>query len=220
MESRNTAPALRTGRTLRVGVLLSGSGRTLQNFIDLAASGELPITIEVVISSRADVYGLKRAEAAGLPTHVVDARSTPADEFNHKITQLLTEARVDLVCLAGFLSLWIIPPEFEGRVLNIHPALLPGFCGKGYYGHHVHHAVLAAGCKVSGCTVHFADNEYDHGPIILQRTVPVLDDDTDDTLAARVFEQEEIAYPEAIRLFAKGRLRIEGSRVRVTPASV
>ena len=108
-----------------------------------------------------------------------------------------------------------VPDDFLGRVMNIHPALIPAFCGKGYYGHHVHEAVLAYGVKVSGCTVHFADNEYDHGPIILQRAVPVLDDDTPDTLAARVFEQECEAYPEAIRLFAEGRLRIEGRRVKI-----
>jgi folate-dependent phosphoribosylglycinamide formyltransferase PurN len=99
--------------------------------------------------------------------------------------------------------------------MNIHPALIPAFCGKGYYGHHVHEAALAYGVKVSGCTVHFADNIYDHGPIILQRTVPVLDTDTAESLAVRVFEQECEAYPEAIRLFAEGRLRIDGRRVRI-----
>jgi phosphoribosylglycinamide formyltransferase 1 len=99
--------------------------------------------------------------------------------------------------------------------MNIHPALIPAFCGKGYYGHHVHEAVLAAGVKITGCTVHFCDNQYDHGPIILQRPVPVVDDDTTDSLAARVFEQECQAYPEAIQLFAEGRLRIEGRRVRI-----
>ena len=106
-------------------------------------------------------------------------------------------------------------PEFAGRVMNIHPALIPAFCGKGYYGHHVHEAVLAAGVKLTGCTVHFADNEYDHGPIIVQKAVPVLDDDTPETLAARVFEMECEAYPEAIELFAAGRLVVEGRRVRV-----
>jgi phosphoribosylglycinamide formyltransferase-1 len=120
-----------------------------------------------------------------------------------------------LVCLAGFLQLISIPEDFQGRVMNIHPALIPAFCGKGFYGHHVHEAVLAYGVKITGCTVHFCDNQYDHGPIILQRAVPVLDDDTPDSLAARVFQQECEAYPEAIRLFAEGRLRIEGRRVRI-----
>ena len=117
--------------------------------------------------------------------------------------------------MAGFLQLVLIPEDFRNRVFNIHPALIPAFCGKGYYGHRVHEAVLASGAKVSGCTVHFADNEYDHGPIIVQRTVPVLDDDTAETLAQRVFVEECEAYPEAIRLFAEGRLRIEGKRVRI-----
>jgi folate-dependent phosphoribosylglycinamide formyltransferase PurN len=116
--------------------------------------------------------------------------------------------------MAGFLQLLQVPDDFQNRVMNIHPALISAFCGKGYYGHHVHEAALAYGVKVSGCTVHFADNVYDHGPIILQRTVPVLDGDTPDALAARVFEEERIAYPEAIRLFAEGRLRVEGRVVR------
>ena len=119
--------------------------------------------------------------------------------------------------MAGFMCLFRMPERFVGRAMNIHPALIPAFCGKGYYGHRVHKAALEYGVKVSGCTVHFADNEYDHGPIILQRVVAVLDDDTPDTLAARVFEQELEAYPEAIQLFAEGRLRIEGRKVRVSP---
>jgi phosphoribosylglycinamide formyltransferase 1 len=120
-----------------------------------------------------------------------------------------------LVCLAGFLQLLPIADDFLGRVMNVHPALLPAFGGKGYHGLRVHEAALEAGVKVSGCTVHFADNEYDHGPIILQRVVPVEEDDTPESLQARVFAQECEAYPEAITLFAQGRLRIEGRRVRV-----
>jgi folate-dependent phosphoribosylglycinamide formyltransferase PurN len=120
--------------------------------------------------------------------------------------------------MAGFLQIITVPDDFRMRVMNIHPALIPAFCGKGFYGHHVHEAVIASGVKVTGCTVHYADNEYDHGPIILQRAVPVSDDDTPDTLAARVFEQECEAYPEAIRLFGEGRLAVEGRRVRVTPS--
>jgi folate-dependent phosphoribosylglycinamide formyltransferase PurN len=127
----------------------------------------------------------------------------------------LDERKVDLVCMAGFLSYWIIPERYLGRVMNIHPALLPAFGGEGMYGHHVHEAVLARGCKVSGCTVHFVNNRYDDGPIVLQRAVPVRAEDAPDDLAARVFEQECIAYPEAIRLFAEGRLRIEGRIVHI-----
>ncbi|MFQ6047829.1 MAG: phosphoribosylglycinamide formyltransferase [Phycisphaerae bacterium] len=202
---------------LRLGVLISGSGRTLQNFIDLIAADELPAQIAVVLSDRPEAKGLQRAEAAGIKTVLVRRRGTPAELFSQQITRALSRAEVDLVCMAGFLSLWTIPPQFEGRVMNIHPALLPRFGGSGFYGLRVHQAVLEAGCKISGCTVHFADNQYDHGPIIIQRAVPVLEDDTPETLAARVFAEELIAYPEAIRLFAAGRLRIEGRRVRILP---
>jgi formyltetrahydrofolate-dependent phosphoribosylglycinamide formyltransferase len=191
---------------MRTAVLLSGSGRTLQNFIDLTRAGELPIEIALVISSRADVAGIDRARDAGLPVEVVPRKGASAEAFDRRITEAIDRARVELICLAGFLSKWTIPPRYAHRVMNIHPALLPKFGGKGYFGHHVHEAVLAAGETESGCTVHFADNEYDQGPIILQRKVPVLPNDTPDTLAARVFEQECIAYPEAIRLFAAGRL--------------
>ena len=142
-----------------------------------------------------------------------DFASTNA--FSAAVNQHLDAARVDLVCLAGFLSFWIIPERYLGRVINIHPALLPAFGGKGMYGHHVHEAVVARGCKVSGCTVHFVNNAYDEGPIILQRPVPVYAEDTPDDVAARVFREECIAYPEAIRLFSEGRLRIDGLRVHI-----
>jgi phosphoribosylglycinamide formyltransferase-1 len=137
------------------------------------------------------------------------------EEFSHRIFNRCRQENADLVCLAGFLQLIHVPDDFLGRVMNIHPSLIPAFCGKGFYGHHVHEAVLAYGAKITGCTVHFADNEYDHGPIILQRAVPVKDDDTPETLSERVIGQESEAYPEAIRLFAQGRLRIEGRRVRL-----
>src|SRR5207253_611907 len=163
--------------------------------------------------NNADAYGLVRAESVGIPAAIVDRKECGArDEFSRRIFERIRQSQADLVCLAGFLQLLTLPDDFAGRVMNIHPALIPSFCGKGYYGQHVHEAALAYGVKVSGCTVHFADNVYDHGPIILQRTVPVLDDDTPDTLAARVFEQECAAYPEAIRLFAAGKLHLEGRR--------
>ncbi len=201
---------------LSLAILISGSGTTLQNFLDRIADGRLRARVVQVVSSRADAFGLERARRAGVPAAVVERSACPSrEEFGRRIFDLCREARVDLVCLAGFLQLLPVPDDFAGRVMNIHPALIPAFCGKGYYGHRVHEAALEAGVKVSGCTVHFADNVYDHGPIILQRVVPVLEDDTADTLAARVFEQECEAYPEAIRLFAEGRLRIEGRRVRV-----
>src|SRR4051794_28432405 len=199
---------------LRIAVLLSGGGRTLQNFIDLRASGALPIDIPLVIASRAGLKGTERAHAAGLSNFVVDRREfANLQPFSDRIFALCDDAEVDLICLAGWLSLLQIPDRYNDRILNVHPALLPSFGGKGMYGHHVHQAVIDHGCKVSGCTVHFCDNTYDTGPIVSQRTCPVLDDDTADTLAARVFEQEKIAYPEAIRLYAQARLKIEGRRV-------
>ena len=165
----------------------------------------------LVIANRGEAYGLVRAEQAGVPTAVISRRDCSSrEEFSQRIFALCRQARAELVCLAGFLQLLSIPEDYAGRVMNIHPALIPAFCGKGFYGHRVHEAVLEAGVKVSGCTVHFADNLYDHGPIIVQRTVPVLEGDTPEMLAARVFEQECEAYPEAIRLFAVGRLSIVG----------
>jgi phosphoribosylglycinamide formyltransferase-1 len=207
-------------KPVRIAVLISGSGTTLQNLLDRSADGRLPARVVQVVASRADAYGLTRAARAGISAATVERKGCASrEEFSARIFDLCRKAQADLVCLAGFLQLVIIPDDFAGRVMNIHPALIPAFCGKGFHGRHVHEAVLASGVKVSGCTVHFADNVYDNGPIILQRVVPVLDDDTPDTLAARVFEQECEAYPEAIRLFAEGRLRIEGRRVRTLPGT-
>ena len=205
---------------INLAVLVSGSGTTLQNLIDKIAAGELNARIAIVIGSRAGLAGLKRAADAKLMNFVVDRRDFPTlDEFSKQVFALCDDAGVELVCLCGWLCLLDVPPKYAGRVMNIHPALLPSFGGKGMYGARVHEAVLAHGCKVSGCTVHFVDNEYDAGPIIVQRACPVLEDDTPQTLAARVFEEERIAYPQAIRLFAAGALTIEGRRVRiVTPA--
>lgn len=200
---------------LPIAVLLSGRGTTLENFINARESGELDIDIKLVISSRPGVDGLRRARDAGIATTVVERSDQPQDLFSKRITEAVRASEVDLVCMGGFLSMWVIPPDLEGRLMNIHPALLPRFGGKGFYGHRIHQAVLDAGCKVSGCTVHFADNIYDNGPIIVQKAVRVLEDDTPETLAKRVREQERTAYPEAVRLFAEDRLRIEGRRVRV-----
>jgi formyltetrahydrofolate-dependent phosphoribosylglycinamide formyltransferase len=203
---------------IRLAVLLSANGTTLQNLLDRIADGRLKAQVVLVISNRSDAFGLVRAEASGVPTAVVDRKECASrEEFSERIFAMCREPRADLVCLAGFLQLLRIPDDFQNRVMNIHPALMPAFCGKGYYGHHVHEAVLAYGAKVSGCTVHFTDNQYDHGPIILQRPVLVLDDDTPELLAERVFRQECEAYPEAIQLAAEGRLRVEGRRVRILP---
>jgi formyltetrahydrofolate-dependent phosphoribosylglycinamide formyltransferase len=203
-------------RPVRLAVLLSGSGTTLQNLVDRIADGRLAAAIAVVIASRADAGGLERARAAGIPAVAVPRKEfTDVDRFNDALHAELQRHAFDLIVLAGFLSPFQLRNRYSGRVLNIHPALIPAFCGKGYYGEKVHQAVLEAGVKVSGCTVHFADDHYDHGPIILQGTVPVLDDDTPATLAARVHALENELYPEAIRLCAAGCLEIHGRRVRV-----
>jgi phosphoribosylglycinamide formyltransferase-1 len=201
---------------IRLAVLISGSGTTLQNLLDRSADGRLTANVACVVSSNASAFGLERARKAGVPAFVVERKSCASrTEFGARIFAHCREAGADLVCLAGFLQLLPIAEDFRNRVLNIHPALIPAFSGKGFHGEHVHRAALEAGVKVSGCTVHFADDQYDHGPIVSQRVVEVKDDDTPESLAARVFEQECEAYPEAIRLFAEGRLRIEGRRVRV-----
>ena len=201
---------------IRLAVLLSGNGTTLQNLIDRIADRRLAARIVQVVSSHPDAGGIDRAIRAGLPVEVVARKSFPdLAGYSKRVFDLCRASQAELVCLAGFLQLLEIPPDYAGRVLNIHPALLPAFGGEGMYGRHVHEAVLAHGVKVSGCTVHFVDQVYDHGPIVLQKTVEVRDDDTPETLAARVFVAECEAYPEAIRLFAEGRLRLDGRRVRV-----
>jgi phosphoribosylglycinamide formyltransferase-1 len=205
-------------KPINIAVLLSGSGRTLQNFMDRISAGTLDARVQIVISSRADAYGLERARQNGIPAAVVASRKyRDFDSMSRMLAAELDKWPVDLIAMAGFMCLFRMPDRFIGRAMNIHPALIPAFCGKEMYGHFVHEAVIASGCKISGCTVHFADNEYDHGPIILQKPVPVLDDDTPDSLADRVFQQECEAYPEAIQLFAEDRLRIEGRRVRILP---
>lgn len=209
-----------TERPVRLAVLLSGSGTTLQNLIDRIADRTLRAEIAIVVASRPDAYGLERARRAGAPTIVVSRKEhADSDRFNDALHEAIDPYGVDLVVLAGFLSLFQPRARYAGRVLNIHPALIPAFCGSGFYGDKVHRAVIESGVKISGCTVHFADDQYDHGPIIAQKAVPVLDDDTPDSLAARVHEAENELYPEAIRLFAAGRLKIEGRRVRVLPAA-
>ena len=197
---------------IRLVALVSGGGTTLQNFLDRIAAGSLRATVAGVVSSRADALGVTRAERAGIPVKVVPA-SPRRPAFADEVWAAARSFDPQLVCFAGWLHLLPIPSDFRHRVLNIHPALLPAFGGKGMYGHRVHEAVLAYGAKVSGCTVHFADDTYDTGPVLVQRCVTVAEDDTPDTLAARVFAAECEAYPEAIRLIAEGRVRVEGRRV-------
>ena len=171
-----------------------------------------------MVSSSPTARGLQFAGEAGIPIDGdrAQAASTRRTTSAGRSSTAAAQAGVDLVVMGGFLKRLTIPDDFANRVINIHPALIPAFCGKGFYGHHVHEAVLEYGAKLSGCTVHFADNQYDHGPVILQKAVPVLDDDTPDTLAARVFEAECEAYPEALQLIAAGRVQVEGRRVRIS----
>ncbi|HYC77133.1 MAG TPA: phosphoribosylglycinamide formyltransferase [Planctomycetota bacterium] len=199
-----------TARRLRLAVLVSGSGRSLRNLLERSRAGTLPADVALVISSRADAGALQHAAAFG-----VKALTLKTGE----VTAAIDAAKPDLVVMAGYLRAWPLPDRWAGRTINIHPALLPLFGGKGMYGRFVHEAALASGMKISGCTVHFVTQNYDDGPIIVQRTCPVLDDDDASTLAARVFAEELEALPEAIRLFAEDRLRIEGRRVRVSPSA-
>ncbi|HUU18002.1 MAG TPA: phosphoribosylglycinamide formyltransferase [Sedimentisphaerales bacterium] len=208
--------AAQNQKPIRLGVLISGSGTTLLNILEYIKQGRLNAEVALVISSRSTVAGVERAKNAGLDVKIIRKKEySDIDEFSKRIEDELAAANADLVVQGGWLCLWKIPDRYENRIMNIHPALLPSFGGQGMWGHHVHEAVLKAGCKISGCTVHFCTNEYDKGPIIVQRACQVKDDDTPDTLAARVFEQECIAYPQAIRLFAEGKLLVQNGVVRV-----
>ena len=218
----------------RLAVLLSGSGSTLQNLIDRIADGRLSAKLVGVVSSRPDVRGVTRANAAGIPTVVASnvragrvsdglsktvAHASGSDKpvahasGSDRVFDTLRAWQPDFVVLAGWVHLLTIPPDFALRVVNVHPSLLPAFGGKGMYGRHVHEAVLASGARFSGCTVHFADDTYDTGPIIHQSVVPVLDDDTSDTLAARVQAAEREAYPDALAKLTAGGWRVTGKRV-------
>ena len=207
-------------RPLSLAVCVSGGGTTLQNLIDRIAAGQLRAEIVQVIASRPGIGAIAKAEAAGLPVTVVTRVGRSLEEFSAAVFEPIREHMAELVVLAGFLSLVDIPDDYHGRVLNIHPSLIPAFCGKGYHGAAVHQAVIDYGVKISGCTVHFADATYDTGPIVLQRAVPVLDDDDAATLAARVFTVECEALAEAVSLYAEGRLDVCGRHVRIHPPHV
>ena len=202
---------------IRLAVLVSGSGTTLQNLIDQIAAETLDAVINLVIGSRPGLEAIERAATGKLANFVVNRNAFESvADFSKAVFNLIDDSGIDLVCLAGWLCLLEIPEKYAGKVMNIHPALLPSFGGKGMYGAKVHQAVLDYGCQISGCTVHFVDGGFDTGPIILQQSCPVADDDTAETLAARVFELETVAYPEAIRLFQAGRLSINGRRVQIS----
>jgi phosphoribosylglycinamide formyltransferase-1 len=201
---------------LRVAVLLSGAGTSLENLLECSEAGTVPAEVVLVIASKAAAGGLERARRRGIPALAIPRREHPdVGDFNDAIHAELARHEIDLIVLLGFLSPFETRGRFEGHVLNVHPALIPAFCGKGFYGRRVHEAVLEAGVKVSGATVHFADDHYDEGPIILQEAVPVLEDDTPESLAARVQAAERRLVPEAVRLFAEGRLTVDGRRVHI-----
>ncbi len=203
---------------LRIAVLLSGSGTSLENLCEQIDAGHVPAEVVLVIGSKAKAFGLERARRRR-ETRDDEPRKQYPDvaDFNDAPHAELARHDVDLVAMLGFLSPFETRGTRSGRVINVHPALIPAFSGRGYYGHHVHEAVIEAGVKLSGATVHFADDEYDHGPIILQETVPVTDDDTPDTLAEKVQALERRLVPEAVRLIAAGRLVHDGRRVRIKP---
>jgi phosphoribosylaminoimidazolecarboxamide formyltransferase / IMP cyclohydrolase len=209
---------------LRLGILLSGKGRGSNMAAIVAAfqAGEIPGEVALVVSTTPGAPALDRARELGVAAELVDAKSSSDQAaLDRALIGRFDAAGVNAIALAGYMRLLspVFIRHFGGRVLNIHPALLPAFGGQGFYGRRVHAAVLESGARFSGATVHFADEEYDHGPIILQATVPVLDDDTPETLAARVLRQEHRLYPQALRLLAQRRLVVEGRRVRHLPSA-
>jgi len=206
-----------TRSPLRIAVLLSGNGTSLENLFEHIERGRLAnCEISVVLASKENAFGLERARQRDVPAVAIPRKQFPdIDAFNDALHAELARYEVDLVALLGFLSLFQLRGKFEGRTINVHPSLIPAFCGQGFYGERVHEAVLKAGAKVSGATVHFLNEEYDRGPIILQEAVPVLESDTPATLAARVVAAERRLVPETIRLFSEGRLRIEGNLTRI-----
>jgi phosphoribosylglycinamide formyltransferase-1 len=200
---------------LRIGALVSGGGTNLQSIIDRCGDGSLEAEIALVISNNPNAGALERARKVGIPCLCIDHREfSDREEFDRAVVAALQEAGVELVVLAGFMRIisGVFIEAFPERIMNIHPALLPAFPGL-----HVQRKALEYGARFAGCTVHFVDGGVDTGPIIIQSVVAVLDDDTEESLSARILQQEHRIYPRAIQLFAEGRLRIEGRRVRIDP---
>lgn len=204
---------------IKIGVLASGGGTNLQAIMDACDRGDIEGSVVVVISDNPDAYALERARKNDIRAEALLPKGRTRDEHEKLVFDVLSKEGVELVVLAGYMRIltpWLIN-KYSGHMINIHPALLPSFGGEGMYGEHVHEAVLGYGCKVSGCTVHFVSADVDGGPIILQESVPVLEEDTPDSLADRIHPVEHRLYPKAISLYASGRLRIEGRRVRILP---
>ena len=205
---------------LPIAVLISGGGTTLRNLIRLAHCGNLPVEFRLLISSRSSAAGLDYARAAHIENHVISRRLSPSPEaHSESIFGLFRNHGVELVVMGGYLEHLLIPADFRNRVINIHPSLIPAFCGQGFYGLRVHQAVIDYGAKLSGCTVHYVDNQFDHGPIIAQRACDVLPDDTAETLQARVFKLECQLYPETISAIASGRVTVVDRQVIVKSAA-
>lgn len=192
---------------MNVAVLLSGQGRTLTNLVKRVQDGLLPVKITMVITDNYSCRGFANACNYKVICHAVNKNDSC---FNDRVFYRCRENKIDLICLAGFLSKLTIPEDYKNKVMNIHPSLLPAFGGKGFYGSKVHKSVLETGVKISGCTVHFCDNEYDTGPIIAQATVPVFPDDNVEKLSERVFEEEKLLYPACIKAFAEDKIKIAG----------
>jgi len=202
----------------KITVLISGGGTTLKNLIEHRSINQLSAEIALVVSNNPQAGGLRFAADADVPAAVIDHKAfDDVDSFSRAVFDQCREAKTDLVVMGGFLRRLKIPTDFTNRVINIHPSLIPAFCGKGHYGSRVHRAVLEYGCKVSGCTVHFVDDHYDHGPIIAQKTVLVKNDDTAETLARRVFAKECEVYPQVINSIAHGKVTVADRRVTLAP---
>ena len=201
---------------MNLGVLVSGRGTNLQAIIDASKENKIKSKVVIVISNKKDAYALLRAEKEGISNLFISPKNKSPEEYDMEVVKELKKYNVELVILAGYLK--ILTPkfirEYEDKIINVHPALLPSFGGKGFYGEHVHRAVIEAGCKISGCTVHFVREEIDKGPIIVQKCVNVLDNDTPETLAERILPYEHESIVEAIKIIEEGKYKIEGMRVK------
>lgn len=199
----------------KIAVLVSGGGTNLQSIIDAVEVGELDCKIEMVISSKSYVYALERAKEAGIDTYVVSKKEYGENQSNRILE--LTEGKVDLIVLAGYLSILDgeILDKFKNRIINIHPSLIPSFCGPKMYGLHVHEAAIKKGVKVSGCTVHFVNNEVDGGAIILQEAVPVYFEDSAEDLQKRILVKEHLLLPKAIKLISEGKVNVIDGRSKI-----
>ena len=209
-----------TAARIRIAVMVSGQGRgsNMQAIIDGCKSGKINGDVTLVIGAKDDAPAMERAHSQSIATVSISPKQYESvEEYDDAVFHALQHANVDLICLAGYMRILgqKTVDAYRNKIMNVHPALIPSFCGKGMYGHHVHEAVIARGVKFSGATVHLVDEDYDNGPIILQRIVPVDQDDTPDSIAAKVLVEEHQAYTDAVSLFAQGRLRVVGRKVRI-----